>query len=242
MVTFAAAGCQVRRHANGLPVHPISGKSPGGKSHPRALPLIVLLRLSGAVDWFTALIGRAVAWLVLAAVLVSAANAIIRKSIDISPGGTLLRWYIQSSNSWLEMQWYLFSAVFLLAAAYTLQRNEHIRIDIISGRLSKRARNWIDLLGHFFMLLPFVVLMLYEATPYLRASYRSGERSANAGGLVLWPVKALLVAGFLLLLLQAVSEIIKRIAVMRGDIPGPSPDHQAHPGAEEQIALREPAP
>ena len=188
------------------------------------------------------MVGRAVAWLVLAAVLVSAANAVIRKAIDLNPTGALLRWYIQSSNSWLEMQWYLFSAVFLLAAAYTLQRNEHIRIDIVSGRLPKRARNWIDIFGHVFMLTPFVVLMIYEAAPYVMASYRNGERSANAGGLVIWPVKALMLAGFLLLFLQAVSEIIKRVAVMRHVIAEPLPEHHAHPGAEQQLALREPHP
>ena len=202
--------------------------------------MTALLRLSRAIDRITALIGRAVAWLVLAAVLVSTANAVIRKTIDFNPTGALLRWYIQSSNSWLEMQWYLFSAVFLLAAAFTLQRNEHIRIDIVSGRLSRRARNWIDLFGHVFMLTPFVALMIYELAPYVSASYRNGERSANSGGLVIWPVKALMLAGFLLLLLQAVSEIIKRVAVMRGVIPEPLPDHHVHPGAEGQLALREP--
>jgi TRAP-type mannitol/chloroaromatic compound transport system permease small subunit len=202
--------------------------------------LTLLLRLSRAIDRITALIGRAVAWLVLAAVLVSTGNAIFRKTIDLNPSGAMLRWYIQTSNSWLELQWYLFSAVFLLAAAYTLQRNEHIRIDIVSGRLSKRVRNWIDLFGHVFMLTPFVVLMIYEAAPYLAASYRSQERSANAGGLILWPAKALIVAGFLLLFLQAISEIIKRVAVMRGVIPEPLPDHHADPAAEEQLALREP--
>jgi TRAP-type mannitol/chloroaromatic compound transport system permease small subunit len=218
----------------------ISGTTLRDTRDPKASPLTALLRLSRAIDWTTALIGRAVAWLVLAAVLVSTANAVIRKAIDLSPTGALLRWYIQSSNSWLEMQWYLFSAVFLLAAAYTLQRNEHIRIDIISGRLSKNTRNWIDLFGHFFMLTPFVVLMIYELVPYVSASYRNGERSANSGGLVIWPVKALMLAGFLLLFLQAVSEIIKRIAVMRGVIPEPLPEHHAHPGAEGQIGLREP--
>jgi TRAP-type mannitol/chloroaromatic compound transport system permease small subunit len=201
------------------------------------LPL--LLRLSRVIDRLTALIGRAAAWLVLAAVIVSALNAVIRKAIDLNPSGAPLRWYIQTSNSWLELQWYLFSAVFLLAAAYTLQRNDHIRIDIVSGRLSPRARNWIDLLGHLFMLMPFVVLMLYEAVPFLQSSYRMGERSANAGGLLLWPVKALIVAGFALLFLQGVSEIIKRVAVMRGLIDKPSPGQHGHPGAQGQLALKD---
>lgn len=187
-----------------------------------------LLRLSAIIDAISALIGRAVSWLVLAAVLVSAGNAVIRKAFDMS------------SNAWLELQWYLFSAVFLLAAAYTLQRNEHIRIDVVSGRLSKRARDRIDLFGHLFMLMPFVVLMLYGAIPYLRVSFRQQEMSANAGGLIIWPAKALILVGFLLLFLQGVSEIIKRIAVMRGIIPDPAPDHHAPPQVEELLALKEP--
>ncbi len=198
----------------------------------------LLLRLSGAIDRLATLIGRAAAWLVLAAVLVSAANALIRKSIDFSLPGPVLRWYISTSNGWLELQWYLFGAVFLLAAAWTLQRNEHIRIDVISGRLPKRARDWIDLLGHLLMLMPFVALMLYEAVPYVISSYEERERSANAGGMMLWPVKSLIVAGFLLLFLQGVSEIIKRIAVMRGVIPEPHPDHQTNP--ERQPAIEAP--
>ena len=201
----------------------------------------VLLRLSGAIDRATAFVGRGVAWLVLVAVLVSAANAVFRKLIDVSPGGTLVRWYIQTSNGWLELQWYLFSAVFLLAAAYTLQRNEHIRIDIVSGNLSKRVRDWIELLGHLFMLMPFVALMIYEAIPFVRASIRLQERSANAGGLVLWPAKALILAGFLLLFLQGISEIIKRIAIMRGLLPEPETDEQPPP-VRAKLALRNPTP
>ena len=204
--------------------------------------MTALLRLSRAIDALTAFVGRGVAWLVLAAVLVSAANAVIRKTIDFAPGGALLGWYIQTSNSWLEMQWYLFSAVFLLAAAYTLQRNEHIRIDIVSACLSPRARSWIDLIGHLVMLAPFVALILYETLPYAMQSFGNGERSANAGGLALWPVKALLPAGFALLALQGISEIIKRVAIMRGAIAETVPAHQVHPGAEGQIALREPQP
>jgi TRAP-type mannitol/chloroaromatic compound transport system permease small subunit len=194
-----------------------------------------LLRLSGAIDRFNTLIGRAAAWLVLAAVLVSAANALMRKSIDLGLPTPILRWYIATSNGWLELQWYLFSAVFLLAAAWTLQRNEHIRIDIISNLASKRVRDWIDLLGHLLMLMPFVALMLYEALPYFEASWRTQERSANAGGLLLWPAKVLILAGFGLLFLQGVSEIIKRIAVMTGIIPDPRPDHALPPEVEEQL-------
>ncbi|MYZ50492.1 TRAP transporter small permease subunit [Propylenella binzhouense] len=185
--------------------------------------MAMLLAVSRTIDSVTVFIGRAVSWLVLAAVLVSAGNAIIRKAFDMS------------SNAWLELQWYLFGAVFMLAAAYTLQRNEHIRIDIISGRLTKRTRDWIDLLGHVLVLLPFVGLMLWLLIPYVRLSVRIGEHSPNAGGLLLWPAKALLLAGFVLLLFQAVSEIIKRIAVLSGAIEDPVPDPHAHAELDEML-------
>ena len=168
-----------------------------------------LLRLSAVIDWITAAIGHSVSWLVLVAVLISAGNAIVRKAFDTS------------SNAWLEAQWYLFSAVFLLAAAYTLQRDEHIRIDVIFGSLPRRVRNWIDLFGHFLMLMPFTLLMIYHAIPFVLTSYRQNEQSSSAGGLIVWPAKALVLAGFILLALQGVSEIIKRIAIMRGVIPDP---------------------
>ncbi len=180
-----------------------------------------MLRLSAVIDWITALVGHAVSWLILAAVLISASNAVIRKAFDMS------------SNARLELQWYLFSAVFLLAAAYALQRNDHIRIDIISGMLPKAVRNWIDLLGHLFMLMPFAVLMIYEAAPFVYVSYMQQENSSNAGGLILWPAKALVLAGFSLLALQGISEIIKRIAIMRGLIPDPHEGSSAHQIAED---------
>ena len=184
----------------------------------------LLIGLSSAIDAVTALLGRAVAWLVLAAVLVSAGNAIIRKAFDMS------------SNAWLELQWYLFGAVFMIAAAYTLQRNEHIRIDVVSGNLSKRTRDWIDLFGHLFFLTPFVLLMLYLLVPYVSRSVRNQEMSGSASGLIIWPAKAILLAGFALLFLQAISEIIKRIAVIRGTIPDPMPDHHSHPIVTEELA------
>jgi TRAP-type mannitol/chloroaromatic compound transport system permease small subunit len=187
-----------------------------------------LLRISSAIDALTGFVGRAVSWLILAAVLVSAGNAVIRKAFDMS------------SNAWLELQWYLFGAVFLLAAAYTLQRNEHIRIDILSGRFSKRMRDWVDLICHAAFLMPFVVLMLWLLVPYVRNSVRIGEMSPNAGGLIIWPAKAMILAGFILLFLQGISEIIKRIAVLRGAIEEPNPQHQAHPAAEAQIESGEP--
>jgi TRAP-type mannitol/chloroaromatic compound transport system permease small subunit len=168
-----------------------------------------LLRLSAVIDRITAAIGYTVSWLVLAAVLISAGNAVVRKAFDTS------------SNSWLEAQWYLFSAVFLLAAAYTLQRDEHIRIDVISGMLPRSVRNWIDLLGHIFMLMPFAILIIYDSIPFFLTSYGQDEQSSSAGGLPVWPVKGLVLAGFSLLALQGVSEIVKRIAIMRGIIPDP---------------------
>lgn len=183
----------------------------------------LLLRASALIDSLTAFIGRAVAWLVLAAVLVSAGNAIIRKAFDMS------------SNAWLELQWYLFGAVFMLAAAYTLQRNEHIRIDIVSNALSKRTRDWIDLFGHVFFLTPFVLLMLWLLIPYVARSVRSQEMSGSASGLIIWPAKAILLAGFALLLLQAVSEIIKRAAILQGTMTDPNSDPPSHPAVEEQM-------
>ena len=179
-----------------------------------------LLRLSTAIDRITAVIGHTVSWFILAAVLISAGNAIVRKAFDTS------------SNAWLEAQWYLFSAVFLLAAAYTLKRDEHIRIDVVSGMLPKSVRNWIDLIGHVLMLMPFALLMLYYAVPFFLTSWRQHEASSNAGGLIVWPAKVLVVAGFAVLAVQGVSEIIKRIAIMRGDIPDPRGESGPHSAAE----------
>jgi TRAP-type mannitol/chloroaromatic compound transport system permease small subunit len=168
-----------------------------------------LLAFSRAIDRLNAFIGRAVGWLVLAAILVSAGNAISRKAFSLS------------SNAWLELQWYLFGAAYLLAAAYTLQRNQHIRIDIISNMLPKKVRNAIDVFGHIFMLAPVVIVMVLETTPSMLNSLRLGETSSNYGGLIVWPAKAFIVAGFLLLGIQGISELIKRIAIMAGVIPDP---------------------
>jgi TRAP-type mannitol/chloroaromatic compound transport system permease small subunit len=168
-----------------------------------------LLRLARSIDRLTAAIGRSAAWLILLAILVSAGNAVMRKAFSLS------------SNAWLELQWYLFGAAYFLAAAYTLQRNEHIRIDIVSSRLPPRVRNWIDLAGHILMLMPFVVLMIWETAPFALYSVRLQEMSSNAGGLIIWPAKALILAGFVLLFLQGLSEIVKRIAIMRGLIAEP---------------------
>ena len=179
-----------------------------------------LLALSRLIDGLNALIGRWVSWLILIAILVSAGNAVVRKAFNMS------------SNAWLELQWYLFGAAFMLAAAYTLQQNEHIRIDIIYGKFSRRTQHWIDLFGHLFFLMPFVILMIVYFVPYVSLSYRTGEMSSSAGGLIIWPAKALLLAGFLLLALQGISEIIKKIAIMRGDMEDPTPFVTAHEQAE----------
>ncbi len=172
-----------------------------------------LLLVSRGIDAVTAVVGRSVYWLVLAAVLVSAGNAITRKLFSMS------------SNAWLELQWYLFAAVFMLAAAYTLQRNEHIRIDIISNLLSRRARNWIDVAGHTLFLLPMTVVMVYQLIPWVIDSMQSGEMSSNAGGLPLWPARLIVLVGFVLLFFQGVSELIKRIAVIANVIADPYASH-----------------
>lgn len=184
-----------------------------------------LISFSRGIDRVTTFIGRSVSWLVLVVVLVSAGNAIIRKTFDIS------------SNAWLELQWYLFGAIFMLAAAWTLLKNEHIRVDILSNMLSKRTRDWIDLLGHIFMLLPFTMLMLWLLYPYVLQSFMRGENSPNAGGLIVWPAKALLLAGFALLFLQAISELIKRVGIMFFDVEDTTPMASAHPEPSELASL-----
>lgn len=187
-----------------------------------------LLAFSRVIDSINERIGRWVSWLILLAVLVSAGNAVVRKAFN------------SSSNAWLELQWYLFGAAFLLASAYTLRRNEHIRIDILYGALGRRTQNRIDMFGHLAFLMPFVLLMVGLLVPYVAMAYRSGEVSGNAGGLVIWPAKALLLAGFVLLAFQGVSEIIKKAAVMRGDIPDPGADPTGHAPEEIEASSGEP--
>jgi len=179
-----------------------------------------LLALSRAIDRLNEFIGKSVSWLILVSILVSAGNAVIRKAFNTS------------SNAWLELQWYLYGAAFLLAAAYTLKQNEHIRIDIVYSAFSRRVQHWIDLFGHVFFLMPFALLMLYYFVPYFLLSWRSGERSSSAGGLIIWPAKLMLLIGFALLALQGISEIIKKIAVMTGRMEDPNPFVSAHAAAE----------
>ncbi|MBJ7402052.1 MAG: TRAP transporter small permease subunit [Bradyrhizobium sp.] len=168
-----------------------------------------LLKLSSRIDAFTRWTGKRIAWLILLAVIISAVNAIIRKTFDTS------------SNSWLELQWVLFSIVFLLCAPWTLLDNEHIRIDIVSNAMSKKARNVIDVVGHVFFLAPICIVMIVTGVPFFLRSFEINEQSGNAGGLPQWPAKALIMIGFAFLLVQGISELIKRIAVMRGLISDP---------------------
>jgi TRAP-type mannitol/chloroaromatic compound transport system permease small subunit len=163
---------------------------------------------------------------VLAAVVVSAANASVRSAFDMS------------SNGWLELQWYLFSAVFLLAAGYTLLHNEHVRIDVIIGRFSPRTRAWVDLLGGLFFLLPMAIVITVLSWPVFVESWTRNEVSSDAGGLLRWPVKLLIPIGFLLLVLQGISEITKRAAFLLGRIPDPAERH-VDPYLDEMKKLAE---
>lgn len=171
--------------------------------------LNALLPVTRAIDAITTWLGKRLAWLILAAVIVSAVNATVRKIFDTS------------SNSWLELQWVLFSIVFLLCSPWTLLANEHIRIDIVNNLLPKRVRDTIDVIGHAFFLLPLAIVMVITGVPFFLRSVAINEQSGNAGGLPQWPSKALIMIGFALLLVQGISELIKRIAVMRDLIPDP---------------------
>ena len=162
----------------------------------------ILLGLAKLIDALNERVGRITIWLVLVATMISAGNALVRYVLS------------DSSNAWLEIQWYLFGAVFLLGAGYTLKHNGHVRIDILYGRLGQRGQAWIDLLGGLFFLLPLAVLMTWLAWPIFAESWRTMEHSSDSGGLLRWPVKLLLPLGFGLLALQGVSEIIKRIGVL----------------------------
>lgn len=185
-----------------------------------------LIRLSKLIDALNEKIGQLVSWALLAAVLICSGNALARYALN------------RSSNAWLEIQWYLFAAMFMLASAYTLRRNEHVRIDVLSGRLSKRAQVWIDVLGFVFFLLPISLLILYLSLPYAWLSLRSQEMSSNAGGLIVWPVKMLLPVGFFLLSLQGISELIKRIGYLMGMVDASEFDKRTPASAEEVEAIK----
>lgn len=163
-----------------------------------------LLGLSGRIDTLNERLSYIADWMVLLSCIVSAGNAVSRYTIDVS------------SNSWLEIQWYMFAAMFMLGASYTLKRNEHVRVDIIYGNLSTRAQIWVDIIGGFLFLLPATVILAWLSWPMFYQSWLHNEMSGNAGGLIRWPVKIFLPLGFFLLTLQGLSEVIKRIAMLTG--------------------------
>jgi TRAP-type mannitol/chloroaromatic compound transport system permease small subunit len=182
-----------------------------------------LLAISRLIDRMSERIGLTVYWLVLAAVLISAANATVRKLFNYS------------SNSFLEIQWYLFSVIFLFCAGYTLKHNEHVRIDIVSSHLTARTRAWIDVVGTLFFLLPMSLLIMWLSWPVFVDAYERHEVSANAGGLIIWPARLMVPVGFALLILQGFSELVKRFAFLKGLIPDPSEKH-VEKTLEEQLA------
>ena len=185
--------------------------------------MTLLLKLSQLIDWLNERVGKGAFWLVLVMTIISSGNAVVRFIFNYS------------SNGLLEIQWYLFAAVFLLCAPYTLQKNEHVRIDVLSGKLSPRGLAVIDIIGTLFFLLPMVILVLWLSLPLVAESYRIKEVSSNAGGLIRWPVKALLPIAFSLLALQGISELIKRVAFLMGLIGDPNSKEKG-PSAEEELA------
>ena len=182
----------------------------------------LLLQISRAIDALNERIGRAVIWLVLVMVLVSAVNAVARYALNMS------------SNAWLELQWYLFATVFLLCSGYTFLHNEHIRIDVVASRFSRRTQLWVDVLGTVFFLLPMAIIILWLSWPIFMNAWVSNEMSSNAGGLIRWPARLLVPVGFFLLTLQGMSELIKRIAILRGVIPDTIEKHES-PVAEQLL-------
>ncbi len=183
----------------------------------------LLLKLSQLIDWLVERVGKGAFWLILVMTIISSSNAVIRFLFNYS------------SNGWLEIQWYLFAAVFLLCAPYTLQKNEHVRIDVISGKFSARGLAIIDIIGTLFFLLPMVTMVLWLSLPLVADSFKISEMSANAGGLIRWPVKMLLPLGFFLLALQGISELIKRFAFLGGLISDPNSKEKG-PTPEEELA------
>jgi TRAP-type mannitol/chloroaromatic compound transport system permease small subunit len=185
-----------------------------------------LLSFSRFIDAVNEKIGLAISWALLLAVLICSGNALVRYIFNTS------------SNSWLEIQWYLFGAIFLLASAYTLKRNEHVRIDVVVGRFSKRTQVWIDVFGFIFFLLPATLLILYFSIPFAYESIRNQEVSSNAGGLIIWPAKTLIPIGFFLLTLQGISELIKRIGFLMGLVDASEFEKQAATPEEEIEAIK----
>ena len=182
-----------------------------------------LLKFSKGVDWLNTQVGKYVIWLILSTTVISGVNAVVRKAFDMS------------SNAYLEVQWYLFAAAFLLAAGYTLLNGEHVKIDVISGKLSKRAQIWIDVFGFVVFLTPMCLAILWYGIPFFLKGIYSGEMSSNAGGLIRWPVYLMMPLGFGLLLLQGLSELIKRVAFLKGLIEDPTAK-KLEKTAEEELA------
>jgi TRAP-type mannitol/chloroaromatic compound transport system permease small subunit len=191
--------------------------------HNRGYAMQLLLSFSRLIDAINGLVGRLAMWLILAATLISAGNAIVRKVFGVS------------SNAWLEIQWYLFAAVFMLGGGYAFLKNAHVRIDFISSKFSDRGRNWVDIGGIVLFLFPLCYMMATLGWPLLVQAYTSGEMSSNAGGLIRWPMYALIPAGFGLLFIQGISELIKRIAFLKGA----GPDVLRHEGPSDEELLAE---
>ena len=186
-----------------------------------------LLKLSSLIDALTERVGKAIIWLVLVVTLIAAGNAVMRYTLNYS------------SNAFLEIQWYLFSAIFLLGAGYTLMRNEHVRIDLIAGQLSRRGQAWIDIFGIIFFLLPMAIAVMYLSWPIFLLALNNNEQSSNAGGLVVWPVRLLVPIGFFLLVIQGVSELIKRFGFLQGLCPDPTAKgHKPTPDEELALAIK----
>ncbi len=182
-----------------------------------------LLKFSKMVDWLNSQIGKYVIWLILASTIISGVNAVVRKAFNVG------------SNAFLEVQWYLFAASFLLAAGYTLLNGEHVKIDVVSSKLSKRAQMWIDVIGFTVFLTPVCGAILWYGVPFFLKGFYSGEMSTNAGGLIRWPVYLMIPLGFGLLLLQGWSELIKRLAFLQGLIEDPTAK-KVEKTAEEELA------
>lgn len=185
-----------------------------------------LISIARLIDTVNEKIGHGVSWTLLVAVLICTGNALVRYTFNTS------------SNAWLEIQWYFFSAIFLLGASYTLRRNEHVRIDVISGRFSKRTQAWMDIFGFTFFLLPMTGLILYFAIPFALSSIQSQEMSSNAGGLIVWPAKLLIPIGFLMLTLQGISELIKRFGFLQGLVDAREFEKHAATPEEEIEAIK----
>ena len=183
----------------------------------------MLLKFSRAIDWLNTQIGKYVIWLILASTVISGVNAVVRKVFNMS------------SNAYLEVQWYLFAASFMIAAGYTLLNQEHVKIDVVYSRWSKRTQIWIDIIGFVFFLTPICLAILWYGIPFFLQGYRSGEMSSNSGGLIRWPVYAMIPLGFTLLMLQGWSELIKRIAFLQGRIEDPTAKREEKT-AEEELA------